>query len=250
MKIAKLSLLCLFIVGCYSKNPDPIKLPTTVFTNDGWQCHATFEEFNHAGAIVQQTSDGKSFTIYDYRDFATEQIAEIPEVIGKQKVTIGGVLDFLASVSDLPTDIEVSGNLSSNVSNTSVSYNDTRKQMILNPDFKKIIGNLKEEELDPDSEYVLIRESYTAKNVNIVLNKQELDNLKLGIDIPTIVKASAIYENETDDQYILNREFSKRLGICTLTFPLGIKYFSLDGVPEIEVGDTPVRLKQRINLDD
>ncbi|MEM9545358.1 MAG: hypothetical protein AAGA77_05265 [Bacteroidota bacterium] len=212
----------------------------------GWQCYAAPDEFKKAGIVLEYTKDKLYVFDSDYSDKSISGNSAIGSINYSLNTNYGGVLQLLQGLSLFSPDSNISANLSRNTI-VSVNYKNTKKHVISGITAQTIAFDYSKRKLVPTSRYFLIRESQSALDLNIEIEKSVLDTLFGSIEVAKFAKASSNKFSEGKNSYVLKNEYKQALGICTLVTELDIKR-GATGIQKVTLSNNPHYIPHEINI--
>ena len=224
-------LSALVIAGCVS-NGDTIS-PIEKVLGPGWTCHAAPDQYKAAGVVLQKNTDGVMQFDSEFRDQSIVGAVAIGNKKYSANTTAGGVLKLLKAV-DVLADADASANITGNTT-INVSYGGTNKHLLPGANARQIARDLDAEGLLDELEFYLIRESISAKEINIIMKGDLVVDLAGKINIDNIVNANPKFSRDRNDDYVLNESFDSGLGVCTLVSRIVVEG-GIDGSKSTSLG--------------
>ena len=221
----------LVTTGCGLNNtlPDAQKV-----LGPGWVCKTVPDGFVKAG-VVYEVKDEIEFFEEDYSDRAEAADAGFGSISIIKEGTYGGVLELLKAIEIISADTTVTAKLDTK-SIMKIDYGTTQKNVLSGANVREITEILGSKKLNPTSRYVIIREAYSSKEINIAIDKSTITNMGGAINLEELAKANPKISATSDSNYRLQNTFKEPIGVCGLAYALNIRS-GLHGKKSVELGD-------------
>ena len=200
------------LTGCATKIPPRVG-PVEQFLGAGWQCYAAPDEFKHAGVVLEVTRDGRYFVDSDHRDMTQSGSSAIGNLEHTVNSSLGGVLSLLRSAG-IVTSAKTTADVQRSVT-VRAKYTDTTKYVISGPVVSEILKSYEGRSLPPTSRYILLRESHSARSIDILIERSGIAELGLETTLDALVDVNAKLSRNGDAQYRLQDSFARPAwGMC------------------------------------